>query len=270
MNAIDTLFANLRATGRKAFMPFLSAGDPSIAATGQLMRTLDDAGAHLIELGFPFSDPIADGPVIQSSYTRALARGLKVENIFACTHDVSHGLHAIRAPLVAMVSYSLIHRRGGAAFLDRAAQAGFSGIIVPDLPAEEAGAFVEQMRARGLASILLITPTTTLARAEKIVRLCTGFVYCVSVTGITGVRDKVPDELLQQLAQLRQLTDLPLCVGFGVSTPEHVHRLRDVADGVIVGSALVRRLAGTTDATLAAACADLHSLVQSFERALNP
>lgn len=250
-------------------MPFLSAGDPSIAATGRLIRELDDAGAHLIEVGFPFSDPIADGPVIQASYTRALDRGLKVGDIFRCVAELKSGTNTVKAPLVAMASFTLIHHRGIDAFLDAAKASGFSGIIVPDLPAEEAGDFVERARGRDLSAILLVTPATPPVRAKKIVGLCTGFVYCVSVTGITGERDRLPDELRLQLRQLRQMTDLPLCVGFGVSKPEQARLLRDVADGVIVGSAIVRRLESATDATLDEAAHDIRKLVQGMLHALN-
>jgi tryptophan synthase alpha chain len=246
-------------------MPFLSAGDPSIAATGRIIQELDSAGAHMIEVGFPFSDPIADGPVIQASYTRALDRGLKVEDVFACVERLK-----VRAALLGMASYTLIHRRGLKDFVQRAVKAGFAGMIVPDLPAEEAGEFVEVSREYGLTTVLLVTPTTQPERAEKIVRLCSGFVYCVSVAGITGERDRLPDQLLVQLRQLRQMTDLPLCVGFGVSKPEHVKLLRDVADGVIVGSALVRRLESATDANLEVAIADIRKLAISLTTALNP
>src|SRR5262245_4543328 len=241
MNPVDALFGRLRAAGRKAFVPFLTAGDPDLATTADLLLGVAAAGADLIEVGFPFSDPIADGPVIQASYTRALDRGLKIANLFATLHRVS-AIPQFTTPVVGMVSYSLIHRRGPEAFVIAAKEAGLSGLVVPDLVADEADEFAAVGRHADCKLILLVTPTTTPERAERIVRLCNGFVYCVSVVGITGERDRLPAELTQQLARLRTMTDLPLCVGFGVSRPDHVRDLKEIADGVIVGSALVKKL----------------------------
>src|SRR5438132_7005934 len=167
MNHIDTVFRNLRAANRRAFIPFISAGDPDIAATAKIVRELDGCGCHLIEIGFPFSDPIADGPVIQAAYTRALDRGLKVDDIFTGVEGLKQTAKPVKAPLLGMVSYSLVHRRGPGAFLDRANRAGFAGLIVPDLPAEEAGGFAEQVAERGLKLIMLVTPTTPPRRAER-------------------------------------------------------------------------------------------------------
>jgi len=270
MSAIDELFSNLRASGKKAFMPFLSAGDPSIAATARLIRELANAGVHLFEIGFPFSDPIADGPVIQASYTRALEHGLKTDDIFRCVSALTHGADGVPIPLAAMASYSLIYRRGPREFVRRAADAGFAGIIAPDLPVEEAAELADLAREKNRSLILLVTPTTPAARAEKIVRLCSGFVYCVSVAGTTGERDRLPEALLIQLRQLRQMTDLPLCVGFGVGKPEHVRALREVADGVIVGSAIVRRLENCTEETLDRTVREIVEFVKPLLAALNP
>ena len=241
MNPIDTLFQTLRSQGRKAFMPFLTAGDPDLALTAEAIPTVAAAGASMLEIGFPFSDPIADGPVIQASYTRALDKGLKLADIFAKLKGVT-SLPGWSTPLVAMASYSLIWRKGVDAFLDSAIGAGLSGAVVPDLPAEEADDLAKRCRDRDFKLILLVTPTTSPARAEKIVRACSGFVYVVSVVGITGARDRMPVDLGGMLARLRTQTDLPLCVGFGVSRPEHVRQLKPLADGVIVGSALVKLL----------------------------
>ncbi len=218
-------------------MPFITAGDPDLATTARVVPELAANGASLIEIGFPYSDPIADGPVIQASYTRALERGLRIDDIFTCVRGLN-----VAVPLVGMVSYSLVYHRGPEKFLDNAQAAGFSGAIVPDLPLEEAESLARLASARDFKLIQLVTPTTPPERAARIAQLSTGFLYCVSVTGITGERDRLPDALLDQLRHLRQQTDLPLCVGFGISRPDHVRMLRDVADGVIVGSALVRRL----------------------------
>src|SRR5262249_55777372 len=240
MNPIDQLFQRLRAQGRKAFMPFLTAGDPDLPATLAAGRELVRAGADLIEIGFPYSDPIADGPVIQASYTRALERGLRLDDVFTCVRQLADSPGV--TPLVAMASFSLIHRRGPEAFLRHAQQAGLSGAIVPDLPLEESEDLGELAAASDFKLIHLVTPTTPRERALRIAQRSTGFLYCVSVTGITGERDQLPEQLREQLTWLRGQTDLPLCVGFGISRPEHVRMFRDCADGIIVGSALVRRL----------------------------
>jgi tryptophan synthase alpha chain len=241
MNPVDEQFARLRAAGKKAFMPFVTAGDPDIGTTTALLPQLPAAGADLIEVGFPFSDPIADGPVVQASYTRALNAGLKIAEVFAGVKRATSA-PGFATPVLGMVSYSLVFRRGPEAFVAQAKDAGLSGLIVPDLVADEADAFADVCRHADCKLVLLVTPTTTPERAAKIVRLCTGFVYCVSVVGITGERDRLPAELTRQLARLRTMTDLPLCVGFGVSRPDHVRHLKDIADGVIVGSALVKKL----------------------------
>jgi tryptophan synthase alpha chain len=238
MNAIDALFERLRGQGGRAFIPFVTAGDPDLPTSAALVRELVRRGADLVEIGFPYSDPIADGSVIQASYTRALERGLRLADVFALTRDLSD----VRVPLVGMVSYSLVFHRGPAQFLDDTKAAGLSGLIVPDLPAEEAEELAALAAERDLKLVQLVTPTTPRERAARIVRQATGFVYVVSVAGITGERDRLPPELLDQLRWLRSQTLLPLCVGFGISKPEHVAMLRGAVDGVIVGSALVRRL----------------------------
>lgn len=268
MNPIDALFARLKAEGRKAFVPFLPAGDPDLAFTASALDAVADAGASLIEVGFPFSDPIADGPVIQASYTRALSRGLKLDELFATVKGATQS-PGWQTPTVAMASYSLVWRKGPDAFLDAAKAAGISGAVVPDLPVEEADELAARCRDRDFKLILLVTPTTDPKRAEKIVRACGGFVYVVSVVGITGERAALSSELPALIQRLRGVTDLPLCVGFGVSKPEHVRNLRDLADGVIVGTALVKKLelAGTPEGRTQA-LADLSSTVRELAAAL--
>ena len=227
-----------------AFMPFLTAGDPNLEATRRLIVELAARGVDLIELGFPYSDPIADGPVIQASYTRALERGIHVSDIFDLVQDLTgRQTNSDRPipPIVAMVSYSIVFRIGPERFVQRAAKAGVSGFIVPDLPADEADVLAPTVRDAGLDLTQLIAPTTPPERAERILQRASGFVYCISVAGTTGERDRLPAELTEQLRWLRSRTDLPLAVGFGISRPEHVEPLRGLADGVIVGSAIVRR-----------------------------
>jgi tryptophan synthase alpha chain len=272
MNPLDAQFAALRAHGRKAFIPFLTAGDPDVSGTVHLARELARAGAAALELGFPYSDPVADGPVIQASYTRVLGRGVRVDDMFACARQIaaSPEFAGGRVPLVAMASYSLVHRRGVDTFLGQAAASGLSGAVVPDMPFEESGPLAEAAAARDFKLIQLVTPTTPPGRARDIARRSTGFLYCVSVTGITGARERLPEELTGQLAELRRLTDLPLCVGFGISRPEHVRALRELADGVIVGSAVVRLVEQAASRPLEEVGRAVGDLARALDEALNP
>ena len=263
MNPIDQLFTRLKTEGRKAFIPFVTAGDPDLETTANLVRECARRGASLIEIGFPYSDPIADGSVIQASYTRALGTGLTIDAIFGAMRT----LNGIGVPLVAMVSYSLVHHRGPERFVTDALAAGFSGAIVPDLPVEEADELAAIARQHDFKLIMLVTPTTPRERAQKIAQLSTGFLYCVSVVGITGERTELPPDLLEQLRWLRTQTELPMCVGFGISTPEHVRTLRDAADGVIVGSALVRKV--DAKKPIDAIVKDVGDLVQELSAVLS-
>jgi len=244
---ITEVFHTRRAAGQLAFIPFVTAGDPDLATTADAVRTLAASGADLIEIGFPYSDPIADGPVIQSSYTRALNQKVKLKDIFATVQSVSRD---VTTPLLAMVSYAIIFRTGPERFVRDAAAAGFAGLIVPDLPGDEAGEFAKVVAPSGLALVQLVAPTTPAERLAKILQHASGFVYCIAVAGTTGVREALPGDLTAMLQQLRQQTTLPLAVGFGIGRPEQVRELRSLADGAIVGSALVRCLetAGTNRA----------------------
>lgn len=266
MSAVDQLFTHLRRQQQKALMPFITAGDPDLAFTAEVLRALHARGCHLAEVGFPYSDPIADGPVIQASYTRALANGLRTSAIM----ETLQGLRPeVTMPMVAMVSYAIIYRLGAEAFLDRAQAAGLAGAIVPDLLVEESQALAELCRARDFSLIQLVTPTTSRERALRIAEQTTGFIYYVSVTGITGERTQLPPELRDNVGWLREQTDLPLCIGFGISQPEHVRLLAPVADGLIVGSAIVRRMAAAAQ-DRAAALADVGQFVEQLLAALPP
>jgi tryptophan synthase alpha chain len=265
MNPIDTTFQRLRQRGQKAFIPFLTAGDPDVSATREIAKALARIGATVLEIGFPYSDPLADGPIIQASYTRALEGGLRLDDVFRTIAELS-----VDVPLVAMVSYSLIMHKGEAAFVRQAKQAGFSGAIVPDLPFDEAGNLEEVAANHAFNLVQLVTPTTPRERAAAIAKRSTGFLYCVSVTGITGERERLPDQVLEQLAFLRSQTSLPLCVGFGISKPEHVAMLRDAADGIIVGSALVRKLEDAGRKPMAEVVASVAELAASLAAAVNP
>ena len=240
MSQIDELFSKLRAEQKKAFMPFVTAGDPDLDFTRQLLKQLDASGCHLCEVGIPYSDPIADGPVIQASYTRALNAGSKLDAILEMLASVTP---EIEMPVVTMISYAIIWRIGPDAFLDKAIAAGVAGAIVPDMPVDESADFLAKCKARDFNLIQLVTPTTPQERAIRIAENCSGFIYYVSIAGITGERTSLPEDLLENVSWLREQTELPICVGFGISQPEHIEMLKPAADGMIVGSAIVRRIA---------------------------
>lgn len=236
-----------------AFMPFVTAGDPDLEATKRLITGLADSGVDLIEIGFPYSDPIADGPVIQASYTRALGKHVSVAQIMQAIGSLETDK---LPPLLAMVSYAIVFRHGPERFLREARAAGFSGLIIPDLPGDEAEEMFTLTQSQGLDLVQLVAPTTPPQRVKQIIKSCSGFVYCIAVSGTTGERSQVRDSLLDQLRWLRQETTLPLAVGFGISQPEHVQSLKGLADGAIVGSAIVRQLQTVADgkATVDSAC----------------
>ncbi len=240
VSVLADVFTTLKTQGRAALAPFVTAGDPDIETTLAVLESLDRAGASLCELGVPYSDPIADGPVIQSSYTRALAAGFTLERLFELSRQATQ---RVKMPILAMASYSLIYRRGIDRFVADAKAAGLTGFVVPDLPIEESDQLDAACRQAGLALVRLVTPTTPPERAEAIARKSTGFLYCVSVAGVTGARTELPDGLIERVKWLRTKTDVPILVGFGISSPEQAHAVAEVADGVIVGSAVVRHLA---------------------------
>lgn len=234
---ISQVFERLKSENKLAFMPFVTAGDPDLDVTKDVIRALGSSGVDLIEIGIPYSDPIADGPVIQASYTRALDSGISVSGIFEALKDLKE---EDLPPRIVMVSYAIIFRFGLDRFLEKCVDSGVAGLIVPDLPGEEAHEFFTQVHGVGLDLIQLVAPTTPRARVKRILESCSGFVYTVAVAGTTGAREQVAGALLEQLEWLRQETELPLAVGFGISKPEHVEPLRKLAQGVIVGSAIVK------------------------------
>ncbi len=247
-------------------MPFVTAGDPDLQFTADLLRCLSACGSSLCELGIPYSDPIADGPVIQSSYTRALQNKVKLAEIFAMLGRLTPDL---KAPVVSMVSYSIIYRQGLDTYVAAACKAGVAGAIVPDLPAEESAALAEACRRHDFSLIQLIAPTTPRERALRIAEHTSGFIYYVSVTGITGERKELPPEILDNVAWLRSQTPLPICIGFGISRPEHVRLLAPVADGLIVGSAIVRRVAEASIRPRAAVLEEIGAYVNELLAALS-
>lgn len=266
MSAIDDTFAEARRDGRKLLLPFLTAGDPDLAFTAELLTEIAARGAGIIEVGIPYSDPIADGPVIQASYQRALNTGIRLEAILGTLSTVAPRLGV---PLVTMVSYAIVHRHGPAQYVGAARAAGVAGLIVPDLPVEESASLLEPCTAAGLSLIQLVTPTTPRERAVRIAATTTGFLYYVSVTGITGERSALPHEVSENVTWLRKQTDLPICIGFGISQAEHVRTLAPVADGLIVGSALVRRVAETATRSRAEVRQEVGRFVAELVASLN-
>lgn len=273
MNRIDALFARLKSEGRRALMPFITAGDPDLPTTAALITEMVRRGAHLVEVGIPYSDPIADGPVISASYHRALEHGAKLAHIFQTIRTLRAETATgplTAAPLVTMVSYAIIHRRGPDRYLREAVTSGIDGLIVPDLPIEESAELCRKATALDLRLIQLVTPTTPRDRAVRIANTTTGFLYYVSVAGITGERKSLPPGLTENVAWLRTQTELPICIGFGISSPDHVRALAPVADGLIVGSALVRRLVEAQNLPRAEVVADLGRFVAELATGLEP
>ena len=217
-------------------MPYLCAGDPNPELTSKLLLTLVEAGADLIELGVPFSDPIADGPTIQRASERALTHNISLQQILGIVASIRPETDI---PIAIMSYYNPIFRMGEAAFCKAAHAAGVDGLIVPDLPPEQAKPLLEVAPKYNLATIFLVAPTSPPERMQLIASVSTGFIYCVSVTGVTGARAMLSDEIAPMITELRKHTDKPISVGFGVSTSEQATQVAQVADGVIVGSAIV-------------------------------
>ncbi len=239
-NRLIEAFASLRAAGKQTLLPFITAGFPDLGATEALLMEFQRRGVKVCELGIPFSDPIADGPVIQASYTQALAAGVATAGIFGMVrrYRAAGGTMA----LAAMVSYSIVFRHGVKEYLQQAHDAGFDATIIPDLPLDEAGNIGPLAQAVGLANVMLISPTTPEARRLEIARRSRGFIYYMSVSGITGERDRLPAATIEAVSELRRHTQTPVCVGFGISNARTVAEVCKAADGAIVGSAIVHRI----------------------------
>ncbi len=243
MTSVSQCFERLRSHARCALIPFVTAGDPDLETTAQALKVLDEAGADLIELGVPYSDPLADGPVIQAAATRALQRGTRLDDVLAMVGEVSPTL---RSPIILFTYYNPILNRGVEQFLQDIAAVGVKGLVVPDLPLEEAEILLQPAAACGVELTLLVAPTTPPERIAAIAQKSQGFIYLVSTTGVTGVRAQMQSRVKDLLMTLRNVTDKPIGVGFGISQPEHAQQTMEWgADAVIVGSAIVKRLADT-------------------------
>lgn len=237
MSRIAEKFAALAQRGEKALVTFITAGDPDLATTEKLIPLMERAGADIIELGVPFSDPMADGPTIQLASERALAAGTTVAKILAMVKSVRH--HS-QVPLLLMGYYNPIFVYGPEKFLADAAAAGVDGVLLVDLPPEEAGAFKSMADRNGVNVIFLLTPTSDKARLDKVAKFGSGFIYYVSVTGVTGARQSVASSVIDAVGEIKSKVRLPLAVGFGIADPEQAGRVARVADGVVVGSAIVK------------------------------
>lgn len=245
MTRIDMIFE----AGNKALMPFIVAGDPSLEVTEGAILAMAEAGADIIEIGIPFSDPIADGPVIAAAMYRALGRGVTP----SCVADLIKRVRPqVEVGLIAMVSHSIVRKGGGADFIDFFADAGIDGFIIPDIDESEAMQLSSHCVSRGLSFSMLVAPTTPIERVEKLAKLSSGFLYILARTGLTGEQLEMPD-LSARIQQIREVTSLPLAVGFGISTAKHVQSVQNSADAAIVGSALVRRMQEQDDPIVAAA-----------------
>ena len=237
MSRLDETFTRLRARGERALLPYFTAGDPSLADTRWLVIEAARRGADVIELGIPFSDPLADGPVIQRAGTRALAAGATVARVL----ETVAGLRAeVDVPIVLLTYYNPVLAVGLKAFARTAVDAGVDGAIVGDMPPEESGPLGSEADAAGLDLVYMVAPTSTPARVRLIARKSRGFIYVVSLTGVTGERQQLPADMATQIATIRRETAMPVCVGFGISTPAQVATVGRVADGAAVGSAIVR------------------------------
>ena len=241
MNRIDSAFQRIKERGEKALIAYIMAGDPTLEETEAYVLALAQAGADIVELGVPFSDPIADGPVIQQAGERALRSGTSLKKTLAAVRSLRT---KTQIPLVLMAYYNSVFRYGEAAFCRDAVAAGVDGLIVPDMPPDEAGTIHPLAAAAGLDVIFLLAPTSTAKREAAVARLSRGFIYYVSLTGITGAKltDKVDVE--KKVREIRRYTRTPVAVGFGIATPEDAREVARIADGVIVGSALVKIIAG--------------------------
>jgi tryptophan synthase alpha chain len=257
MSRLAETFVRLKAAGRPGLITYITAGDPDLARTRGVLHALDRAGADVIEVGVPFSDPLADGPVIQRATERALASGTTLAGVLDMLAEERAG---IRAPLVIFSYANPILRFGSERFADRARDAGVDGVLVLDLPIEEAGEFRNMLTQRGIDTILLLSPTTTEERLRKAAALGSGFLYAISRLGVTGARDQVAEGAREMVERIRRVSTLPVALGFGISKPEHVRDVGQWADAAVVGSGLVSVMAQ------AGASSDLSSRVEEYVR----
>jgi tryptophan synthase alpha chain len=263
MTSISECFQTLKQNNQCGLIPFITAGDPDLETTAKALRILDRNGADLIELGVPYADPLADGPTIQAAATRALQKGVSLEDVLQIIKEAKN---EVKAPIVLFTYYNPIFYRGIESFLKRVVESGVSGLVVPDLPLEEAETMLKPASEIGLDLTLLVAPTSPMERIKAIAEKSQGFIYLVSVTGVTGMRSNIATRVEDLLSSLRSVTDKPIGVGFGISDVQQAKQVKEWgADAVIVGSALVKRLAeGTPDQGVAAIGEFCQSLKQAI------
>ncbi len=239
MNRIDSKFQELRRKRKKAFIAFITAGHPNLAVTKELVLAFEKSGVDIVELGVPFSDPLADGTTIQASSQIALQKGVNLDQVFQTVRLIRQ---KSKIPLALMTYYNPIFHYGEERFVKKAKSVGVDGVIIPDLPPEEGERLIRLCRQNNLATVFFISPTTTKARLQRIVKASTGFIYAVSIAGITGTRKQIPQEIIDQIRLAKRFTKKPICVGFGISTTDQVKAFAQVSDGVIVGSAIIKEI----------------------------
>lgn len=247
MNRIEKVFKKLKAQNKKAFIPYIMAGDPSLEKTGEIVLMFEECGADIVELGVPFTDPLADGPTIQRAAERALKNGVTLKKVIAIVKDLRQ---KTKIPLVLMTYYNPVFKYGEKRFIADAKDAGVDGVIIPDLPPDEAGEFTRLAKNAAIASIFLLAPTSTEDRIKKVARASTGFIYYVSITGITGAQLLLDGSIEKSINGIHRITDKPVAVGFGVSTPDEAKAVAGVSDGVVIGSAIVKKAQGSLDKEL--------------------
>ncbi len=241
MNRIDKKFRELKKRKKKAFVAYITAGDPSLDMTGKIVLALEDSGVDMIELGIPFSDPMADGPTIQAASQRALAKGASLKKIFALVTSLRK---KTSIPLIFMTYYNPVFKFGLTKFFEACRKTGVDGVIIPDLSLEEAAEASALAGKNDIALILLIAPTSPSVRIKKIAAKSKGFIYYVSLTGVTGARKKLSDEIVSSVRLIKTMTNKPVAVGFGISDAKQARSIAAFADGVIVGSAIVKIIGG--------------------------
>lgn len=236
---IKTTFEKIKKEGRKAFIPYIMTGDPSIEKTKDIVSLFEEIGADIVELGVPFSDPLADGPTIQRASERALSNGINLRKVLNFVKDIRGD---VKIPIVLMTYFNPVFKYGIDNFISEAKDKGIDGIIIPDLPPDEAGDFIKHARKALLDTIFLLAPTSTEDRIKKVTKASSGFIYYVSITGITGSSLLFDGSMESLISRIRKHTNKPIAVGFGVSTPEEASAVAKISDGVIVGSAIIKKL----------------------------
>ena len=239
MSRIDLKFRELKKKGRRAFIAFITAGDPDLTATEQLVLSFERAGVDIVELGVPFSDPLADGLTIQASSRRALQKGITLEKIFKLVKKIRR---KSEIPIALMTYYNPVFHYGEERFITQAKQSGADGLIIPDLPPEEAKSLIQSAAEKNISLVFFISPTTTQERIKYIIRASTGFIYYVSLTGVTGTRKSLDSAISNQVRLVKRMTNKPICIGFGISNARQVRKASQIADGAIVGSAIVQQI----------------------------